>query len=52
MYTLTARYLTWPGYEDIYQGNDNRTKALVHRLGALKEILEQQRCAEFEAMLS
>ncbi len=51
MYWLTAPYVIWPGYEDIYQANDNKTKALVERLAHHKEISETRQCTEFEAML-
>ena len=51
MYWLTAPYVTWPGYEDIYQSNDNKNKALIQRLAHHKEIVETERCTEFEAML-
>ena len=51
MYYVAAPYVTWPGYEDIYQANDNRQKAIVHRLAHHKEIFEAKHCTEFEAML-
>ncbi len=51
MYWLTAPYLTWPGYEDIYRANGNREKALVRRLAQYAEIATGRVCTEFEAML-
>jgi hypothetical protein len=51
MYFLTAPYITWPDYEDIYQSNDNRTKALMFRLAHHKEVFDTHQCTEFEAML-
>ena len=39
-YWLTAPYVTWPGYEDIYQSNDNKNKAIIQRLAHYKEIFE------------
>ena len=51
MYWLTAPYVTWPGYEDIYQSNDNKNRAIIQRLAHYKEIFETEQCTEFEAML-
>lgn len=50
MYWLTAPYVTWPGYEDIYS-KGNRDKALVYRLAQHEEIHREKACTEFEAML-
>jgi hypothetical protein len=51
MYALTAPYITWPGYQDIYQANDNKNKALVYRLAHLQELFARKECSELEAML-
>ena len=51
MYWLTTPYMTWPGWESVYEHNDNRNKALVHRLAYHKEIFETQQCTEFAAMV-
>lgn len=51
MYWLRAPYITWPGYEDIYQANDNKNKALVRRLAHHQEIHRDKMCTEWEAML-
>ena len=51
MYLLTAPYLTWPNQEQIYQLNDNQTQARLQRLGHQEEILTNEECTEFEAMI-
>ncbi|MBI4201189.1 MAG: hypothetical protein HY531_02740 [Chloroflexi bacterium] len=51
MYWLTAPYITWPGYEDIYRSNGNKDRALVQRLACHEEIHREKACTEFEAML-
>ncbi len=51
MYLLTAPYVTWPGWEDIYQSNDNKTTALIQRMAHHREIFASKHCTEFEAML-
>ena len=51
IYWLTAPCLAWPGWESIWEANDNRTKATLLRLAHHKEIWDTQQCTEFEAML-
>ena len=51
MYWLTAPYLSWPGWESIWENNDNKNKALIRRLVHQQEVWEAQQCTEFEAML-
>lgn len=51
MYLLTAPMLTWPGQESIYDWNDNKTTARMERLAHSTEILENEECTEFEAMI-
>ena len=38
MYWLTAPYLSWPGWESIWESNDNKTKAFIRRLVHQKEV--------------
>jgi len=51
MYLLVGPYIGFPGWEDIWQVNDNKTTARVHRLAHHKEIFETQQATEYEAML-
>ncbi len=51
MYWLTAPYVTWPGYEDIYQANGNKDRALVRARACHEKFHREKACTEFEAML-
>ena len=51
MYLLTAPYMFYPPWEDVWHANDNKTTAKLHRLMHAKEIFETEQCTEFEAML-
>lgn len=51
MYCLTAPYMYYPPWEDIWKVNDNRTTATFQRFARAREISETEMCTEFEAML-
>ena len=51
MYILTAPFIGFPGWEDGWDANNNKTTALVHRLGNQQEIFRDSVCSEFEAMV-
>ena len=51
MYLLTAPYMFYPPWGDIWTYQDRKNDALMHRLVHGKEIFETQQCTEYEAMI-
>ncbi len=51
MYLLTASYMFYPPWDTVWEANDNKNTALLHRMAKHKEIFENEECTEFEAML-
>ena len=51
MYLLTAPYMFYPPWGDIWTHQDRKNDALMHRLAHGKEIFEAQQCTEYEAMI-
>jgi hypothetical protein len=51
MYGWTAPFLSWPGWESIWENNDNKNRAFIRRLAEHKEIWETHQATEFEAMI-
>ena len=51
MYLLTAPYMFYPPWGDIWTYEDRKNDALMHRLAHGKEIWETQQCTEYEAMV-
>ena len=51
MYALTAPYMFYPPWDDIWTFQDRKNDALKYRLVHGKEIFETQQCTEYEAMI-
>ena len=51
MYLITAPYLFYPPWEDIWSAGGNRIRAQTLRFAHAKKIFETEECTEFEAML-
>ena len=51
MYLLTAPYMFYPPWDTVWDANDNKTTAKLHRLIHALEIFDTEQCTEFEAML-
>jgi hypothetical protein len=51
MYALTAPYMFYPPWSDVWDANDNKTTAKLQRLAQLQQIFAAKACTEFEAML-
>ena len=51
MYLLTAPYMFYPPWGDVWEANDNKATATLQRLMHAQEIFDTQQSTEFEAML-
>lgn len=51
MYLLTAPYMFYPPWDDIWSYQDRKSDALMHRLIQGQEIWETKQCSEYEAMI-
>ena len=51
MYLLTAPYMFYPPWDDIWSNQDRKNDAVMHRLAHGREIFETRMCTEYEAML-
>ncbi len=51
MYLLTAPYLAFPPWEDVWNNENHRFRAVTERMKHHQEIFLQGMCTEFEAMI-
>ena len=51
MYLLTAPYMFYPPWDNVWELNHNKDTAKLERLVHAREIFEAKQCTEFEAML-
>ena len=51
MYLLTAPYMFYPPWGDIWTYQDRKNDALMHRLARGQEIWDTKECTEYEAMI-